>query len=314
VPRMTAAARLGKEMLGWARALGLDVASDLVKGIPVLGALFKNVELQRRFREKSWEYTARVLEEMGELLQEIRAGLVRRDEADDLVIIIDNLDKMLVKDLGGGRTNLDLLFIEQLPKLEDLPVHMVVTFPVAFNTEQVQLRTAFASALAIQIPMVRLRARQDTSARDGAGFAALRNFLGRRLEMSMIFADDAAVDTAIRASGGCLRDLLRLVASAVVERGEVPINTADVEVAIRIVVSDLERVLQGKTFLPHLHVIARTSSIPPAISPTDRKWLLMNLIVLEYNGETWYDVHPLAKLTRAFRESEPRGAQSLTAT
>ena len=40
-----------------------------------------------------------------------------------------------------------------------------------------------------------------------------------------------------------------------------------------------------------LHTIERTGSLPGAIGSAPRKWLLLNLIVLEYNGETWYDVH-----------------------
>ena len=34
-----------------------------------------------------------------------------------------------------------------------------------------------------------------------------------------------------------------------------------------------------------------------------KQWLLYHLVVLEYNGETWYDVHPFARRTRAFRDA-----------
>ena len=303
VPAMATAKKLGKEMLGWAQALGVEVASDLAKGIPVLGTLLKNAELQRRFREKSWDYTARVIEELGDLIQEVRNGLVQRQEVDDLVIIIDNLEKMLIKDIGGGRTNHDLLFVDQLPKLEALPVHMVVTFPVSLHADQVQLRQNYANAVAIQIPMVRVRNRL-THKEDPVGFVALRRFLACRLDLDVIFATPEVVDAAIRESGGCVRDLLRIVASAVVERGSVPIDAKDIEHAVGRLVADLERVLQGRSVLPHLHTVERLGSIPGTITSAERKWLLLNLIVIEYNGETWYDVHPLARRTRAYRESD----------
>lgn len=310
VPTLTAAKQIGKDMVGWAKALGVEVGADLGKSIPVLGTLLKNAELQRRFREKSYDYTARTIEQLGELIQEIRNGLVERQEVDDLVIIIDNLEKMLLKDLGQGRTNHDLLFVEQLPKLETLPVHMVITFPVSLHADQVQLRQTYANAMAIQIPMVRVRSRVEHS-EDPVGFAALRKFLECRLDLDSIFAGRDVVDAAIRESGGCVRDLLRIVSSAVVERGSVPISAADIEHAVERQVADLERVLQGRSVLPHLHTIEKTGSIPGQVSAADRKWLLLNLVVVEYNGETWYDVHPLARRTRAYRESAPREAPAV---
>jgi hypothetical protein len=224
--------------------------------------------------------------------------------------IIDNLEKMLCREVGG-RTNYELLFIEQLPKLEALPVHMVMTFPVSLHADQAQLRAAYANAVAIQIPMVRVRQRlghQD----DPVGFRALRDFLGRRLDLASIFTDKAAVDEAIRGSGGCVRDLLRIVASAVVERGSVPIAAQDIARAITRLAADLERVLQGRPVLPSLHTVERTGSLPAEIGADDRKWLLQNLIVIEYDGEVWYDVHPLARRTRAYVESAPKASPSAT--
>jgi len=304
VPAMETAKHIGKRLLGWAKALGVEITADVAKGIPVLGTLLKNADLQRRFREKSWDSTARMIEEMGNLIQEIRNGLVERQEVDDLVIVIDNLEKMLLKEIGGGRTNHDLLFVEQLPKLETLPVHMVVTFPVSLHADQVQLRSAYANAVAIQIPMVRVRTRV-THKDDPVGLAALRRFLACRLDLDAIFADREVVDAAIRESGGCVRDLLRIVATAVVARGSVPITGEDIARAVGRLVADFERVLQGRPVLPHLHTVERTGSLPDTISSAERKWLLLNLIVVEYNGETWYDVHPLARRTRAYRESGP---------
>jgi hypothetical protein len=309
VPAMAAAAHIGKQIIGWMKALGVDVAADLAKGIPALGTLLKNGDLQRRFREKAWDYAARVIEQMGELVQEVRNALVKTG-VHDLVIVVDNLEKMLMKDAGSGRTNHDLLFLEQLPKLEALPVHMVITFPVALHADQAQLRASYANATAIQIPMVRVRQR-DGHADDPVGIAAMRDLLAKRLDLDVVFSNRAAVDRAIRQSGGCVRDLLRIVSSAVVERGSVPIDEADVESAVRRSVSDFERVLQGRRCLPHLHAIEETGSIPAALDSDDRRWLLLNLIVLEYNGETWYDVHPFARATRAYRTSAPKpGAAS----
>lgn len=307
VPTLATAKYLGKQLLQWAKELGLEVAKDLAEGVPVLGTLLKNADLQRRFREKAWDYVARLIDDMGVLLQEVRNSLVSSD-IEDIVIIIDNLEKMLCRSVGD-RTNYDLLFIEQLPKLEALPVHMVMTFPVSLHADQARLRSAYANAVAIQIPMVRVRTRIGHHD-DPVGLQALRDFLARRLDLKAVFADDGAIDNAIRASGGCVRDLLRIVSSAVVERGELPIGVDDIKRSVSRLAGDLERVIQGRTFLPQLHKVEDTGSLPADLAPDDRKWLLQNLILIEYNGEVWYDVHPLARRTRAYLESAAKEPES----
>jgi hypothetical protein len=255
---------------------------------------------------------ARVIDQMGDLIQEIRNDLVKREDIEDLDIIIDNLEKMICHEVGD-RTNYEILFLEQLPKLESLPVHMVLTFSVSLHADQAQLRAAYANAVAIQIPMVRVRAR-GSHADDPVGIQALRDFLARRLDLATVFSAESVYDEAIRANGGCVRDLLRIVASVVVEKGSVPIDATDIKHAVERLAGDLERVLQGRPVLPHLHTVERTGSLPAEIASADRKWLLQNLIVIEYNREVWYDVHPLARRTRAYREAAPKASPDASTT
>ncbi len=76
------------------------------------------------------------------------------------------------------------------------------------------------------------------------------------------------------------------------------------------VVGNMERLLQGRPFLAALHHIVKTGSFPGDFGDEARQWLLYELVVLEYNGDTWYDVHPFARRTHAFIEAgkAPPGA------
>ena len=49
--------------------------------------------------------------------------------------------------------------------------------------------------------------------------------------------------------------------------------------------------LQGKSYLPGLHEIAACSCFPVGFDEAARNALLHSMVVLEYNGVTWYDVH-----------------------
>jgi hypothetical protein len=83
--------------------------------------------------------------------------------------------------------------------------------------------------------------------------------------------------------------------------GSIPFSTATVDVVIADYVNEYERILQGKPYLHLLHTIERTGTFP---ADTDELWkqqLLLGLVVLEYDTGTWYDIHPLAKRTRAYQ-------------
>lgn len=126
------------------------------------------------------------------------------------------------------------------------------------------------------------------------------------MKLDKVFASDDVVTAVIRESGGCVRDLLRLVGEMPTV-GAIPFSTATVEQTIADYVNEYERILQGKPYLPLLHTIERTGAFPV---DTDGQWkqhLLLGLMVLEYDTGTWYDVHPLAKRTRAFRAATPEG-------
>jgi hypothetical protein len=154
--------------------------------------------------------------------------------------------------------------------------------------------------------MVGVRAKPEVAARgdDSQGIAALRRLLARRVALDPVFADDEAVREAIRLSGGCVRDLLRIV-------GELPSYGAQPYTLVLVrdvavdLINDYERLLQGKPYLGLLHAIVETGEFPAATTDEWKRQLLMNLIVLEYDTGTWYDVHPLVKATRAFRSAAP---------
>lgn len=58
---------------------------------------------------------------------------------------------------------------------------------------------------------IRQRPGADVRGDDAAGIAALQRLIARRVQLDKVFAGEAAIAAVIRESGGCVRDLLRLV-------------------------------------------------------------------------------------------------------
>ncbi len=306
------AKKVWKEIVTRAKSIGLSLDVEVPLGVTKLKLNFKTSPgLQKRYREITREHVTPLVEGLGDLIQDVRSHLVQQG-IDDLVIIADNLERIerLPLEDGTKRSTHELFFLEQLPLLQEVPVHLILTIPVSLHFNQGRLRQAFRAPNDVVLPMIAVRARGvDPTVPNEAGIAALRRLLALRIDLDVVFADEAALRHAIMQSGGSIRDLLRIVSQGVLMKKELHFTRDDVDATVKESVGNMERLLQGRAFLHDLHYIVETGAFPEAFDDDTRQWLLYELVVLEYNGDTWYDVHPFARRTHAFRLSAPRPAE-----
>jgi hypothetical protein len=292
--------RVRKILGGLGRELAKDLTND--SGLPLLRSLFRvDLNLARGFRKASDDHIQELLALTRDLITEVAGQLP--PEIRDVVFVIDNLEKLPDSETEGGGSLHETLFGRELPLL-DIPAHLILTYPIALNYAAIGLGHQFAHAKQTTIPMVGVRDRPEAAPRGDAldGLAALRRLLARRVALDSVFDGAAAVTEALRLSGGCVRDLLRIVGD-LPSYGAQPYALGQVRAVAAELVNDYERMLQGKPYLGLLHAIADTGEFPAATTDEWKRQLLMNLVVLEYNTGTWYDVHPLVKETRAFRSA-----------
>ncbi|MBK9261671.1 MAG: hypothetical protein IPM54_17930 [Polyangiaceae bacterium] len=303
--------RFWKEVIQWLKDLSVTLESDIVAGLSKLKVTFRTSPgFQESFREQSHKHVKTLIETLSDVIEAARARLIK-DDTHDLVIMVDKLDRIerLPLDDKTGRTRHDLFYLEQLPYIQDVPVHFVLTVPVTLHFTQDRLRQVFHGMTNVVLPMVAVHELHSDKPHI-AGIEALTKLLARRVDLKETFQDDDALQFAIMESGGCLRDLFRLVSEAVLNKQALKLSRADIEIIAKENASNTERLLQGRSFLRDLHHVAKTGSFPEKFDDATKQWLLYNLIVIEYNGETWYDVHPFARRTRAYREAAPIPAPS----
>lgn len=290
------------------KGIGLSLDAELPVGVAKLKLSFKTSPgLQKRYRDVSRDHVTALMEGLGDLIQDVRTHLVKQG-VDDLVIIADNLERIerLPLEDGSKRTTHDLFFLEQLPLIQELPVHLITTVPVSLHFTQGRLRQAFHAPCDVVLPMIAVRERgADPTVANNASIVALERMLARRVDLTVVFADEDARRHAIMQSGGCIRDLLRLVSQGALMKPALRFTRADVDATVKESVGNMERLLQGRAFLPELHHVLTTGSFPVAFDDDVRQWLLYELVVVEYNGVTWYDVHPFARRTHAFQLASP---------
>jgi len=226
--------------------------------------------------------------------------LVKKRGHRQLVVILDNLDRVLETPLTGNVHPDEQLFLGQRTQLLGVQCHVIYTVRLALvRSQATNLQAQFGQPPVI-VPMIPVRKRDGTL--DVNGMARLRDIIEHRLKASDITAQNAFVDAAIidklaSASGGHLRDLMALVRGAcafgMTAHQELPLTEADAEAAINQL--SAHRQMVAIDYDEDLRKVAQTKSLAN-LDDERRQYLLRHRLVYEYfDGRYWYDISPLLR-------------------
>jgi hypothetical protein len=286
------------------KALGGEVAKkfDDITGLPALAtALRVNQEMSAEFGAAGLRQRESLLELTRDLVTEVRSQLP--PGVVDLAFVIDNLEKIPEQEVASGGSLHETLFVRELPTL-DIPAHLVLTYPISLNYDSAELMRAFRGSHRTTLPMVAVgqSPRAKTRGDDRTGMDALTRLLGKRVDLAMFESSDA-VDELVRLSGGCVRDLLRMMGELPIV-ADAPFTIEKVRTAASEFRNDYTRLLQGKPYVKYLPRISETGTIPDEMDSVWQREILLGHVVLEYNSDVWFDVHPLVKATPTYQAAE----------
>lgn len=202
-----------------------------------------------------------------------------------LLIVIDNLDRY---DPGV----VEALLVRGGSTFRELRCHLIVTPPIALHYKPT-LEPLGNHFQVSEMHTVRLRNRgqpYDAFAPDGVGLRLLTAALARRIDLGLIFPDIDARNRLILASGGALRELLRLVQESILAaRGSV-IDGSAVDKAIARLRREIRDRINANGWAETLARIADEKDIHASPGCMD---VLFQRLALKFNGDGWYDIHPL---------------------
>lgn len=283
----------------WANNFNVEAAAG-VEGkldVPFVGSLFGS--LKGLFRRES-EYRTEVKQVLkkypGTLLQSVNellgaASHLLGDRG--LLVVLDNLDRY-------DPEVIDRLLVAGADRIRELRCNLILTPPISLllRPRSAQLDTLYSCH---HLYAVRLRGPdQRYDELDGPGGDLLRAALARRIDLAAIIPDRVAQDRLISASGGAIRELLDLVSqSALLARGET-IEEADVERALSRRRQRIRDLVNASGWIDTLARLSRDKQIFE-----DEKCLavLFHRLAFKYNGDGWYDVHPLVSELPEFQRA-----------
>jgi nucleoside-triphosphatase THEP1 len=217
-----------------------------------------------------------------------------------LVVIVDNLDRIDNRVKAWGRAQQEYLFVDQAESLNKLNCHVVYTMPLSlkFSNDYGMLTQRFDDPKVLPMVPVKL---PDGSVHE-AGMALMRemvlarafpdlNSVERFGNISVIFDSEITLDRLCMASGGHVRDLLKLLNTCIQEEMTLPLTRATLEGII------IGR--RNEMVLPisddEWELLRRVKEKKKVSDDQGYQKLIRSRFVFEYrdNGEFWFDVNPI---------------------
>lgn len=230
-----------------------------------------------------------------------------------LVVIADNLDRIVPIYDDHGRSNHDEIFLDRCDQLKGLDCHLIYTVPIAmvYSNRANDLKEIYSNPSLLPMIMVQM---PDGTIHE-PGLEKLQEILRRRIAPFLpnvnlgtdIFEAPEVLHQVCLASGGHVRELLLLMKEALNRTNSLPIPTRAVRRAIAETRDTYRRTVEEHQW----PILAKVAHIRSIDNDDDHRDLLFRRCLMEYrfldndgNLQCWYDVHPLIKAIPEFQAAQ----------
>ena len=277
-------------------------------GIVFLKELFFKAKIETRFSEiDSIESIRREARKIKDLIFECNKifDYLEAKTGKGTLIIIDDLEKML---FPAARD----FFLRDSAFIRDFRCKMVLTIPVelVYHPDFSIIRNVFGEAEVL--PMIKVKDKEGNPHQPGID--CLTEILGRRVELSL-FENQCYLE-AVKYSGGAIRELFSIVQrAALIEESDNKITVPSMQKSIKYHINIFsarvqehggENRIKFQEYLDVLFDIYDGNKIAPLKTPALLD-LLRTLAVMRFNGEGFYDTHPLLdNFIKAYKEKKQK--------
>ena len=267
----------------------IKLKTDLGKFLGALNAVSKSeTKARTEIREAVERYPDQLVSNLNLLLRALRMRFPGR-VGKGLVFILDNVDKY-------QNAMVNQAFLRYSSLFHQIEAHIVFTIQAALlhNPPEGSVSDGFNS---LELPMLPVFEERSRTPRPDV-VERIRQAVYLRVPRELFGEGDAGVDQFVIRSGGCWRDLLRLIQAALLGAPGEILTRQDRERAQHEVAQIFHRLIQKPE---QLKILARTHQSFNVLSDEDTRYLLYHRCLLNYNHVGWYGVHPLMESYSPFR-------------
>ena len=285
----------------WVKILGLrkgDVEGGL--DLKLMARIKATLKISRQRTEETTEYAFSALSDLTQVVNRVFDecdAVLRKEKDKEWIFVVEDFEK-----LGIEADSLRELFINYSRLFEQLKCHLLFVIPVGLAYTEDAERMPFGRDRQFMIPDIAVFKRDHEMDEHGVG--ALLEVVFRRVRRELL--DEGLARSLAVASGGNIRDLFDLLRRAALSaevRGGARIERQDALEAVNALRSDY-RFRLGENLFDEASSISLATKLDKleAIYSGDSAAqipdkvlyvLLRQRIVLQFNGQYWFGVHPL---------------------
>lgn len=272
----------------------------------IVAEIHNQPSARKKLRREIEKRSTSLLEAVNDVLELARVKL-REHSFEDLVLLVDGLDKVELRPLEGGVNTHERLFVFQAEQFNKLKAPVVFTVPISldYSPRAAGLTNATGDTMR-PMPMIRIRGdgRSEPTA-DTPGMKKMREMIEKRcahakVAFGEVFDSNATCTTLCKMSGGDPRHLMMLIRAACDLLDGLPITEDAAAKAIQNYGNSLLREVPDE-YWEKLKKYGEPQTDIDKDQDHDR--MLFYLWILEYmNATPWYEVNPVIRTLHRFQK------------
>jgi hypothetical protein len=290
---------------------GVNLEANITQFSKITANLRAVPAKRREIRQKINASTPSLIKALNEFIKEAKHQL--EPQYQGIVIIADNLDRIVETKREGGLSNYDEIYLNRSELLRGLDCHVIYTIPISMVYSERGTRLEDNYEKPEVLPMVMVRNSDGTE--NPAGLDKLKEVITKRIQLidaklaesleTQVFESAEVLDRLCLMSGGHVRNLMLLIRTALDWTEELPITAQALQKALG-EASDTYR----KTILEtQWEILAKASHGKQVENNEEHLRLLLNRCLLEYRYydhkgllHHWCNVHPLIEEIERFQD------------
>ncbi len=228
------------------------------------------------------------------------AKKLKQLDKEGLVVIVDNLDRLLKIGKASGRFQPQYIFADRGTDLTRLQCHLIYTMPLAlrYSDDFNLIEQRFKGYPAV-LPMVPVKSRDGQVHQEGMELlrkmvlARVPNSQGEKESdiIEQVFGSQETLNYLCSMSGGHVRNLLIILRSWINKARKLPLSREKLE---EVLVNQRSEMMAGIT-KNEWELIRRVQQEKQLAGDDDYDKLIHNRFVFEYRDRqgSWYDINPV---------------------